>query len=399
MMDDWVAAGCGALRLALRREDASARCRWVVVGLLLCATLAARGDDDAASNGARAEETGAAREARLIEFAGGASVRVRRTEHYLIAYDTDEEVLREFVARVEATFRSVLRFLDTHDIPHQPLADRLEILFFDTPAGFEAFAQRIGAEVRGAAGFYQPRSNLAAFYNAHNAEQLVEVNGQIAQLQEQVSAAGRGRGQPAANAVSALRKLRASRDRLIEAINQMVVQHEVAHQVLFNAGLHVRGADNPPWVVEGLACLFESPPSADGAGLGAVNQYRLLNFREALTGGDWKNAKAEQYADAVAGDRLVTLRRLIGEKELLKPSGERADARYAQAWSLVYYLQNHRREDFSVYLTVLARRPNDRGYSPDQEVELFEATFGPIDAKLEQQWLKFILRQRVRPPG
>jgi hypothetical protein len=64
----------------------------------------------------------------------------------------------------------------------------------------------------------------------------------------------------------------------------------------------------------------------------------------------------------------------------------------------MYYLQHHRRADLGVYLTVLARRPQGRGYTPEQEVLLFEETFGPLDARFEAKWLNFVLKQRARPP-
>src|SRR5262249_26146628 len=41
--------------------------------------------------------------------------------------------------------------------------------------------------------------------------------------------------------------------------NLTTVIHEATHQIAFNSGCHRRSADNPVWLVEGLAMYFEAP--------------------------------------------------------------------------------------------------------------------------------------------
>lgn len=372
---------------SVRRVDR--RCRWLVVaGVLAGIAAVARGADE------RKLPEDPAAEQKLLADAG-AGFQIHRTDHFLIAYNTDDDTLHDFVARVEATYRGGLRFMDLHELKATPLKHRLEILFFDTPEGFREFAERMHVDVTGAAGFYHRASRRAFFYNARHAERVREVDRQIDRIEEQAKA--RRGTSAAANAFQAARRLRTERDRLVETINVTVVQHEVAHQVFFNLGLHNRSA--PSWVIEGLAMLLETAPGSEGAGLGAVNQYRLLSFREALAGdGKWRDADARQFAAACAAGRLVPLRAFVGDEKAVHASEAHPEQLYAQAWSLVYYLQAHRREDLAVYLTVLYRRPVDRGYTPEQELLLFEKTFGPIDEQFEQRWLNFLLKQRVRPP-
>src|SRR5262245_25975677 len=45
----------------------------------------------------------------------------------------------------------------------------------------------------------------------------------------------------------------------IEASLKDTMLHEATHQAAFNAGLHTRIGENPKWVVEGLATVFEAP--------------------------------------------------------------------------------------------------------------------------------------------
>jgi hypothetical protein len=367
--------------------------RWAgAIALLVIGVLPVRAEE-------RDRPDDPAAESALRAAAGKPGFRIHRTRHFLICYNTDATVLRDFVARVEATRRSAYRFLELHDVPHRDPAKRLEILFFDEPQGFLDYAERIGAQVVGAAGFYQPASNRAAFYNASNAVRLDPVNRKLDELQVALDAIPRSRRTRRSAVLKQMQRLRVTRDQTVETINRVVVQHEVAHQVFFNAGLHHRRADNPAWLVEGLACLFETPPSAQGAGIGAINQYRLIGFRTALTGTeDWKPARAEDFRPACGAGRMVPLRRLIGDGQLFTTTSAHAENRYAQAWGLVQFLQRRKRDDLSVYLAVLARRPTDRGYSPAQEVAIFEEVFGPLDDRFEQQWLDYVLDQRVRAP-
>ena len=367
--------------------------RWIAA--FLCAALSG-GEAVAGGTSTKIPVDPAVEEAFLAT--AGEGFRLRRTAHFLIAYDTDSETLRDFIARVEATYRAANGFLRLHDVPQAQLEQRLQIYFFAHHEDFHAYAARIGADVRGAAGFYNPADNRAAFYDTLSTPRLAELNATIQNMEEKLrTTAGGSRNYGREALVKELRILRNQRNNMIETINQLVVQHEVAHQIFYNAGLHGRGADNPVWIVEGLGCLFETPPGPHGAGMAAVNQYRLLNLREALAGkGNALNATAEQFADACRDGRLVPLRRLVADQSLFDTTKANVENIYAQAWSLVYYLQRRRRDKLGEYLTVVATRPSDRAYGPEQELQQFEFVFGPLDEEFERQWLEYVLAQRVR---
>ncbi len=334
-------------------------------------------------------------ETELLKVAGE-GFEIKSTAHFAIAYDGDSETIADFIARVEATYRGVYRFLKLHDLDSTEPTEKLEIIFFDRPEAFFDYAKRTNADVTGAAGFYSPRTNRAAFYHALNMQRLAGVNEQIASIEESLDSKN-GRGRDRKNVLKQLRILRNERDQTIESVNQLVVQHEVAHQVLYNAGLHSRQGDQPTWLVEGLACLFETPPNRNGAGFATVNQYRLLNFREAISGEIApKRMRADSYQEAVRQGRLVPLRRLIGDRNVFDMGRANVENAYAQAWSLVHYLHHRKRVAFGDYLTVLARRPVDREYSPATELMIFEEVFGPVDEQFIKGWLDFCLDLRVR---
>ncbi len=361
--------------------------------LVMLASFGSTGIDAYARDDAT--ESKPAAETELLKIAGD-GFQTKSTAHFLIAYEGDSETLTDFIARVEATYVGVYRFLKIHDLDSTEPTQKLQIIFFDHPDAFLDYGKRTDANLAGAAGFYSPRTNRAAFYDALNMRRLEGVKEQIASIELSLKDRRSSPGNRQA-ILKQLRRLRNERDQTIESVNQLVVQHEVAHQVLYNAGLHSRHADQPIWLVEGLACLFETPPNRNGAGFATVNQYRLLNLREAISGEvSPKRVKATGYKDAVRQGRLVSLRRLIGDRSLFDTGRSNVENAYAQAWSLVHYLHRRKRVEFGDYLTVLARRPVDREYSPAMELMIFEKVFGKVDEAFVTDWLDFCLELRVR---
>ena len=109
--------------------------------------------------------------ARLREIIGEQS-RLRDTEHFTIAYDTTTETLVALTARLEATHTSVERFCEGLGLAVASPPDRLGVLFFNEYADYASYCQDYGVSSSTAAGFYDQRSNLAAFVNTLNSPRL-----------------------------------------------------------------------------------------------------------------------------------------------------------------------------------------------------------------------------------
>ena len=197
--------------------------------------------------------------ARLLALAGE-HFSVHRTDHFLIASDGDEGIVNPLADRLEATYQAVVRFGDDIKLPIHPPPEPLPVLLFNRHSDFERYAGVVGFNDHSAPGFYHPRNNTAAFCNVLDLPQLRDISQRIEQ----------------AEAPERIIDWRSQRDAIVETFNHLVIQHEAAHQVLFNIGVLSSDADNPDWLVEGLACQFEVP-SRD-----AVNQMRLADFREAI---------------------------------------------------------------------------------------------------------------------
>lgn len=152
------------------------------------------------------------------------------------------------------------------------------------------------------------------------------------------------------------------------------VIHEATHQVAFNTGIHSRIGQNPQWVVEGLATLFE----ADGV--------RVREF-------------AADISDRINPERLDWFHKY---RRLRRPSGsleafirddtlfKRAplDA-YSQAWALTFYLVESRPVEFARYLKAIAARDPLTRYDADSRLNDFRDAFGKDLAIIESGMLRF----------
>ncbi len=142
--------------------------------------------------------------------------------------------------------------------------------------------------------------------------------------------------------------------------NAETIIHEATHQAAYNVGIHERFADQPRWVVEGLAMMFEAPGVWSAASLHSqadrINRYRLHYFRSKA------GEREEQWiGQLVASDQPFETRTL---------------AAYADAWALSFYLCETRPQEYSAYLARVADRELFSFYSPAQRLADFTSVFG-----------------------
>jgi hypothetical protein len=341
-------------------------------------------------------------EARLLAL-GGDGFRIRATDHFLIAYDTPHHVVRSFVDRIEGTFNLIHHFCEEAEISARPLTRRLEVLLFDQYGAYKRYCDRAGVDARSTAGFYEHASNTSVFSSTLNRPELSDVARQIRDLRGEISALHK-QGSSSASArarraqlVRQLTSVKARRDALVERYDRLIVQHEAAHQMLFNLGVHTLGAQNPGWLVEGLAVQFEVPQTQASGSLRRVNQLRLADFRQAFQlAPDVRRVSEAQCAETLATGRCLKLRDFVGDAHLFQRGGPMLTYRYAQAWALVFYLHRQHRQEFAAYVNLVAQRLPGRTLDPQREIRDFESVFGLVDAEFEQAWLKYIVSLPVK---
>ncbi len=339
----------------------------------------------------------------------GPKARAVTTKHFVVAYDTTIETVRRLTSRVEATSRGIEKFCTFNGIAYAPSKTPLEILLFDQPESFYRYAAALGVRAEGLNGFYYTGTNRSAFFNILNHPSLGELRQGIERLEEQVAQLNRQEFNKAQRArkrelLKQLHYYRNRRNQLVEKLNRTVVQHETAHHLLYDGGVHVIGAPNPVWLVEGLAVLFETPPSAKGAGIGVTNQMRLADFRAAC--GEKldpqkkrpRKMMPENLRTAYDAGRFIPLRRFITLHRFSEdPSNPNVGYYYAQAWGLTFYLQRTQREELARYINALAKRTPGEPVAPEEELAQFEAVFGLVDARFERRWAAFIFNLRFVP--
>ena len=328
----------------------------------------------------------------------GDRFRSHDTEHFSIFYDTPYETLRPLTARLEGVYNAIERYCATLDFPIVATQQRLSIIIFAQYEDYAAYAEKAGLSAGGVAGFYNPKTNVAAFVDVLDSPSLRPLHDELKRLDAllQNQNGPFAAGQPRIDLVNRLMVLRAQRDALVETFNRVVLQHEAAHQVLFNLGVHVHGVRTPLWVVEGLACQFEVPQSDARGTLKRVNHMRLGDLREALgverneTGAGTHLQKAVEKGKFLSLGELLTVEQFPGDQNHLT-------AGYSQAWALVHYLHRQRPGAFAKYLAVLAARKPGTNISPTDEIADFEAAFGLADDDFTKSWLTYMLRLRYDP--
>jgi hypothetical protein len=340
---------------------------------------------------------------RLLALAGD-GFEIRETDHFLIAYDTSYEAVRPLVGRLEGTYKALARFCRGCGIREGGSDAPLEVILFDQSEDFARYLETVGIPAATMAGIYDQRTNIAAFSNTFNHPDLDAVGLRIEQIQAQLrrlsggGAAARSNDRRRSDLQQQLLVLQTRRDAIVKQFNRFVIQHEAAHQMFFNLGMHVRGAANPPWLVEGLACQFEVPQPVIASGRVRINHMRLGDFRDALGVARRETALSESaYQDAVTRGRIVPMADLVSDPELFSGRDKNVPYHYAQAWACVYYLYKTRRQAFKGYAQrVKDRRPGERVDS-EQNLGDFQDAFGVPDREFERAWIDHILRLRYDP--
>lgn len=154
--------------------------------------------------------------------------------------------------------------------------------------------------------------------------------------------------------------------------NAETIIHEATHQTAFNAGIHNRFAQQPRWLVEGLATMFESPGVWNSRSYHSrknrLHRERLADFRD----------------DAGREREKGTIARLLASDQ---PFRTDPTAAYAESWALVFYLCETRPRKLADYLERVARRPNFSQYPAVERVSDFQAAFGNDLKQLEANFL------------
>lgn len=340
-----------------------------------------------------------------IELPAGKAFKTKQTNHFVIWYDTPYNALRPLVNRVEGTYLAVVRVGRAFGFPMDDPKEPLFVVLAADHSDFVALAKRVQVDGNAAAGFYDPGANVSIFGDVLTSPSLKPLTREIDRLSKRLKQARQGKqGAGVRERVRAwsseLGRLTVQRDAIVKRFNRVVIQHEAAHHILFNLGVHRRGADNPIWVVEGLAMQFEVPQTSIRGRIRAINQLRLGDLRKAAGLPPAVHGVSDDaYRTAFAPNGLIPLTKLISGDPLVGASAERTTTVYAQSWGLVYYLARTQEAALGDYLRALAARGVGANVAPAEELAQFGKAFGVPNEAFQRRWLEYMAQLRFKPEG
>lgn len=152
---------------------------------------------------------------------------------------------------------------------------------------------------------------------------------------------------------------------------ERTIIHEAVHQLAFNTGVHERLADNPQWVVEGLATMFEEPGVFDiRSHASRVNQQQLTTLRGLMSDA----ARLESQ-----------LLDLVQSNDMFKRDAQTA---YALSWGMTFYMAERMPAQYGLLAQKLAQLPKLRSYDAANRARDFsritEANVGLIATQMQR---------------
>jgi hypothetical protein len=264
---------------------------------------------------------------------------------------------RTYADLLDRVHRSFTTFFSRRSFDLPPLEFPLMAVVYPDEASFAAYCRQDGMTyVPGLKGYYSPESNrIALFDDEHSLVLRTDgLDGRAAD--DEFTAAG------LVNAATIQAELR---DTLV---------HEATHQLAFNTGLHPRIGQNPRWVVEGLAMIFERNVDGGQAARYGDEAARLNGERY-----DWFMHRARA--------RLISVEDLVGSD---RPFGSATLDAYSEAWALTFYLSERHSAEYVEYLELIRARDPLAEYSAEARIADFQKCFGDDLAWLQVQWLRFM---------
>ena len=272
---------------------------------------------------------------------------------------------------VEMTADSFVSYFGRRNIK----LDRLEVpmvtVVFPTQKEFLEYCDREGVtRVNGLRGYYSPSTNRVALFLEQPAKPTKAFYGDLAVPESHFT------GEADQSALLPFARLTPYGAPQTANTFQDTLTHETTHQMGFNCGLHSRLGDDPTWIIEGMAMLFEGDANRDDARQRTSVSQRMN--RERFT---WFMEYQRARRPKKALEEFLTSEALFQSNTL--------DA-YSEAWALTFFLAETRSSNLSSYLKKLANRTELGEYTAMKRLNDFKAVFGKDINHLEVQYLRFI---------
>ena len=304
----------------------------------------------------------------LAEFGKNFEVDTRGS-HVVIAPAGKARACAEIV---EATSKSFASYFSRRNFKLDKIETPIVTIVFPTQSEFLKYCGKDAVKnTQGLRGYYSPTSNRVALYLDQPTPVAKSFIGDV--------------GQPfSARPPGDLFRLTNFNAPPADTGFRDTLTHESTHQLGFNCGLHSRLGDDPTWIVEGMAMLFEGDANRDDARqqttvVQRMNRERFMWFQE------YNRARRQPKSL----EEFLTTNSLFTTNTL--------DA-YSESWALTFFLAETRSSNLSGYLKHLANRTDLGEYTPMKRLNDFKASFGKDIPHLETQYLRFMKELESAPP-
>jgi len=257
---------------------------------------------------------------------------ISTTAHFVVVHPRGE--WSAWAKRLESLFRSFTRYMQLRGFDVRPAQVPLVAVVFRNQSDYYRYASANGTPMMpGTLGHYDPRSNRIFLFDASH-------NGSNSDW----------------------------------SANAETIIHEATHQTAYNVEVHRRFAEQPRWLVEGLAMMFEARGVWDGRSVyqqaDRINRGRLSDFRSYL-----KTRPSNVLVNLIASDQLFRTN---------------PGASYAEAWTLSFFLCETRPQEYSQYLARVAARKPFAVYPAKDRLVDFMSAFGKDLDLLDAQMQRFV---------
>ncbi len=302
----------------------------------------------------------------------GSGMKFKTSSHYIVAYDTTDNKAQERLDLLERVYETFFMFFAIKGRVLDKPQQRMMVALFNDHKNYLEFSTRLDPELKSAAGYWSPESNVAVFFAQGTYPSFKRLKDSSEQLEkdrkeaERLRLPDRGDLVRLADAVKLLMMVSEENEDI------EVVTHEGTHQLAGNSGLFPRRIRIPKFAQEGLAAFFEAPNDATWSGVGAVNQNRIEWYR-ALAQHD----RVHSNIDFIVSDQVYSHTGGVGSNIMHA---------YGQAWGLTHFLVDKHFNELNEYWKNLARLPADMIISESDLVHCFDVAFGKDRSKLDLEW-------------
>src|SRR5262245_14670874 len=305
-------------------------------------------------------------------------MKIDMSNHYMLMHDTEPKPPKgktksraaQRLDLLEKVYESFMLLFHAQDVQLDIPTERMMVVLFKNYDQFQEYSIAIHPSLASAAGFYDPISNVAYFYDFATDDLAMALDKVAKIFRDEAKDARKWRNNP--DAIRYAKVIDMLLDVAKDNSDITVVSHECTHQMAGNTGLFPRHIRTPHWVHEGLASYFEVPSDGTWAGIGAVSRRRVTAYRE-LAEAD--RMKIVSNVDFVVSDQIFQLGAEYG---------------YAFGWAMTHFMIEKHLKEFVDFYRILGEVPPDVRLSPEMLVKLFHHAVKTDISGLDNEWKAYM---------